>query len=570
MLSFALKNKAIILLLILSSFSRVLFLDRFPTGITNDELHFVLNSKAVFYRFTNMAGNWSPLSLNTIPGETSSELPFLVVAPFVGPFPTNLLTARLPYVLFGTISLLFIFLIVQKISNKQLALTASLVAAVNPWFFYVTRTSFDAPLALMFLLAGVYLAITRPQKIYLSLIPLIFGFYCYIGTKTIWPLLITILCLYSYFTSKKRHLFAHLTFLFLGLTFFTFYSQKNFSSSRIGELWFPSSAKITAQVSAERNQSLQNPLKPLITNNYTVYLRNFLEKYLNNFSPDIFFITGDHTFMISLWKHGYFYHLEFLLMIAGIIYFYIHHRSVLYLLLSLIAISPIPEAIRSDTIPAYAFHSALQYPFLSILISGGIFLLSNSLKNKTASYLIIFIYSLSLINFLDIYFFKYPVFQPEGFNFSRRIISRYLFFKKQITNQPVIFLTPEPDSAFRNYLFHNNLYLPSNYDLIKTIYHNGGNPIEFDGITFTNKDRQFGDSPTKTVVVDQQLTNRSFSPSAVYINHLGDNHRLFAIYNDSVCQDQSLDTFAHNLNLFDLNIESLPKIDFCSKYISKN
>lgn len=569
MLSSVLKNKAIILILVASFFSRTLFLDRFPTGITNDELHFVLNAKAVFYRFSNMAGNWSPLSLTTIPGETSSELPFFITAPFIGLFPTNLFTARLPYVLFGTISLLFIFLIAKKITNHKLAIIAALITAINPWFFYVTRTSFDAPLALMFFLIGIYLVLTRPQKIYLSLIPLILGFYSYIGTKTIWPLLIIILCLYSYFISKRKHLRPHLIFLVLGIIFFTTYALNNLSSSRTSELWIPSSSKIASQVFSEKNQSLQNPLKPLITNNYTVYLRNFLEKYLNNFSPDILFTTGDHTFMVSLWKHGYFYYPEFILIIAGIIYFYIHYRPVLYLLLSLIAISPIPEAIRSDTIPAYAFHSAFQYPFLYILIAGGIFLISNSLKNKTINYLLVFIYLLSFINFLDIYFFKYPIYQPEGFNFSRRVVSRYLFFEKQKTTKPIIFLTPEPDNAFRNYLFYNNLYTYLNYDTVKAIYQLDRNPIEFDGLIFTNNDRQYNNSLTQTFIVDQQLTGRSFSSNSMLIKHLSDNHRLFAIYNGSTCQNQPLDSFAHNLNLFDLNIESLPENLFCQKFISR-
>lgn len=569
MLSFVLKNKTLVLILVLSFFSRVVFLDRFPTGITNDELHFVLNAKAVFYRFCDMADNWSPLSLTTIPGETSSELTFLFLAPFVGPLSTNLFNARLPFVFFGTISLLFIFLITKKITNKQLAFITLIIAAVNPWFFYVTKTSFDAPLALMFFLIGIYLALTWPQRIYLSLIPLILGFYCYIGTKIIWLFLIIILSFYSYVSSKKKLFLSNIFFLIIGIFFFVFYAANNFSSQRTSELWLPSSPKITIQVSNEKNQSLQNPLKPLITNNYTVYFRNFIEKYLNNFSPDVLFTTGDHTFMVSLWKHGYFYYPEFLLIIAGTIYFYLHYRKVLYLILAMVAISPIPEAIRSDPIPAYAFHSALQYPFLYILIAGGIFLLSSSLQKRLITLLLASVYAVCIINFADIYFFKYPVYQPEGFNFSRRIISHYLYLEKQKSQSGIIFLTPEPDSAFRNYLFYNHLYSASSFDTVKDIYRTGRNPIKFDNITFTSNDRQYGDSSTQTIIVDEQLTSRSFSSNNLFINHLGDNHRLFAIYNGSTCQNQPLGHFTHNLNLFDLRIESLSENLFCQKFILK-
>ncbi|MFA6602510.1 MAG: hypothetical protein WCT01_01770, partial [Candidatus Shapirobacteria bacterium] len=332
------KHKLLVLALLLALSLRTIFLDRFPTGITNDELHFVLNSKSVFYRFTNMAGNWFPLSLNPIPSEISSELTFLLTAPFIGPFPTNLFFARLPFVLFSLGSIILIYLIVLKLASPLLASITALVCALNPYSIFVGRTSFDAPVASFFFLLSLFLILHLKKYLILVLVPLFLAFYTYIGTKVIWLPFVLLISYFSYLQFKPR--LRQLFYLVLVSTiFFLVWSVNTLSSStRTSELWTPASPKITTQVQLELNQSLQNPLKPVLTNNLTVFVREFSAKYLNNFSPDILFITGDHTFLMSFWKHGYFYLVDFILILFGLIFLYQHHRNLLYLSLGAIAL----------------------------------------------------------------------------------------------------------------------------------------------------------------------------------------------------------------------------------------
>ena len=81
-------------ILLFAALIRLFLLNSFPTGISNDELHFVLNAKSVFLQFTDLARNgWNPLSLQTIPQEASSELTFLLAAPFIGSLPLSLFGA---------------------------------------------------------------------------------------------------------------------------------------------------------------------------------------------------------------------------------------------------------------------------------------------------------------------------------------------------------------------------------------------------------------------------------------------------------------------------------------------
>ena len=62
------KGFPLFLIIVLALFLRLLWLDRIPTGISNDELDYVLTAKAIFFTGTDIAGSgWSPLSLTTPP-----------------------------------------------------------------------------------------------------------------------------------------------------------------------------------------------------------------------------------------------------------------------------------------------------------------------------------------------------------------------------------------------------------------------------------------------------------------------------------------------------------------------
>ncbi|MFA5026103.1 MAG: glycosyltransferase family 39 protein [Candidatus Shapirobacteria bacterium] len=575
-MKFLKNNKIIILILILASILRLVLLDRIPTGISNDELHFVLNAKSVFQRFTSLSGaKWSPLSFQTIPDEVSSELPFITIAPIVGPLPTNLFTARLPYVIVGVLSIFLIYLITKKLSkNNSVALVSALIAALNPWSIYVNRTSFDAPLALFFFLLTIYLQSCKKQKlILLSFISSVFAFYSYIGTKVIYLPFMLISCFFfwKYFHHKKN------TFTFLLISIFSILITANFLFSlkqsvvgkRSSELITPNSPQIIALVETERNQSLNSALKTVLTNRYILYLRTFIDKYLYNFSTDIMFLNGDHTFMVSLWKMGYFYYIDIVLLLLGVIYLFNNYRSIFYFLFSLILLSPIPEAIRADKIPAYAFHSVFQYPFLFIIIGAGTYYFWQLFSSKIVRAIFILIYFILFLNFIDLYFFKYPVYQSEGFSVSRRLISKYLSFEKNIS-QHIFVITPEPDSLFRNYLFYNNIINTKSIDTVTLQYKLSSDrqTLNWENITFTSI-YPTDISEKNTYIIDKNINNYHINDENLQtITNFFDRSEIYRIIYGKTCQQTRFADIPNGLFMKDLNIEYLTNDTFCQKFVS--
>lgn len=562
----------IIFVLAFSLFIRLIFLNVYPNGLTNDELHFVLNAKAVYLNFSNLAENWSPLSLKTIPGEPSSELTFLTLGPFIGPFPLNLFTARLPYVLFGVASIYLLFLITSQLFNPKIGYLTALIASINPWLFFVNRTSFDAPIAIFFFLLTLYCLLKlKGNLLFFSLIPSVFAFYTYIGTKVIYVPAIVLFCL---FTAKFRRKYFSQYFIIslLSLFLFIFYIfslKNNGGLIRTTELWSPFSQNIILQVENERQLSVKSIFTPIFINRYTVYFRLFISKYLNNFSPDVLFLKGDPTYLISLWRHGYFYLTDIILFILGSFFLFTKYRLRLYFLIGLILLSPIPEAVRSDSIPAYAFHSSFQYPFLLIIVASGFYFLLSSIKNKIIKYLIVIFQILLFLNLTFVYFFSYPIYQPEGFFFSNRLISQFINFEQQNSTHSIVFLTREPTNMFRNFIFFSNALNKSTFKNIQQSSLNKDS-IRYQNILFTNKLDTI-DFSTTTLIIENALTNRNYPNVTSYsLNRLSDNQPMFSIFNSNLCSDQQSSKFprTYNFSLFTPDKMSLPV--FCKNFVSLN
>jgi len=518
------------IILLFSLFTKLFLLNQFPTGITNDELHFVLNAKSVFLNFSNLADNWNPLSFKTIPNESSSELTFLVMAPFIGPLPTTLFSARLFSALLGTASVFLIFLISRQYLSKNISLSIAFIASLNPWLFYVSRTAFDAPISIFFLLLFIYLIqkLSGRNKVF-SFIPLAFSFYTYIGIK---PIIIFVSLFTTYFIYKSKSNqsikpLLSINFLTI-LMIFIYYLGLGNSSSRVSELILPSSPSITSQVDLYRGQTTPNFLTPVFVNRYTVYTQTVLSKWANSFSPNLLFLKGDDTHTGSLQRHGYFYLFDALLLILGFYFLYQNHRRLFFYLISLLIIAPLPEAIRKDVIPAYVFHSALQFPILIIIAGVGFYQFFSRFKIIVPLYLLLF------INLLFIYFYQYPNYAPQAFSYNNHLLSSYLLSENK--DQNIVVVVKEPSTIFKNMIFYGNFLTKSTFSKISQVYQQGSpkNIFQYQNLIITSADNPLSIANDDIVVVEEGV---SFAPPSItsrrIIKNISDNSPAFNIFNST-------------------------------------
>ncbi len=185
------------ILFLLATISRFAFINQIPTGLSHDELNYVINSISLNVNGSGITGEWKPWSLTPVESMLA-ELPAVYTALFMHlPFPP-IVNARLPFILMSLTLPFILGLIALEITkSKQVAYFTWALALFNPWLWQNGRMTFDVFYSMWFYILGI--AIFLRGKTYwklASILPFFFGFYGYQGYKLLLPFIALILSIY--------------------------------------------------------------------------------------------------------------------------------------------------------------------------------------------------------------------------------------------------------------------------------------------------------------------------------------------------------------------------------------
>jgi 4-amino-4-deoxy-L-arabinose transferase-like glycosyltransferase len=158
----------LILIIIAGSILRFAYLDRVPTGISDDELDTVLTARSVSYTGKTLEGIFSPFSLQSVPSDALvpyARAPYMLLAPVSGLLQHGLGEAKIPFVIISMLSTLVLVCISWVLWGKRIAIYTAFVSSFNPWSIYFGRTAFDTPISVFFInfcTFGVYSMAYRP------------------------------------------------------------------------------------------------------------------------------------------------------------------------------------------------------------------------------------------------------------------------------------------------------------------------------------------------------------------------------------------------------------------------
>lgn len=548
---------------------RLVYLDRIPTGISGDELDYVFTSKIVYQTGTDATKTWYPWSLTTPPGETpKAELPYLLIAPIIGPLPFSLFAARLPYVLANIILLAATIVISWSLFNKQIGLIAGFLTAVNPWNIYMARTSFDSPLSAACMYVGLALLITQKGwRILWSCVFFFLGFYTYIGAKTVFlPFMITAI-VGSYFLRKRQFLVPYSVVLVLCTGIFLHYIVTNVILShnvRAGDIYTPWSEKNAEQVNSHRRLSVENPLSPIMTNKFTVYIFNRLDIYGGFFSPQYLLLHGDGRSAFSVWENGVLYVVDGVVLLISVYYLFRYRRKVGLYILGLLIIAPLPSVI-SNVGQTYSIRANLAFPLLIILIAIGLwYLIKVFPRPKLTAGIIVLIYSILTIQFMYTYLYRNPIYNAEGLSFSERIAARYIALAHDRGEKVVI--TNDEITLPRAYLFFQNRLSSDTIDQIRAVLNGKGDSI--DSINLVSCDRHPDFSEDTIVISTEKGPCRETEEEYITIPQLSDGGGIYRIYHDTICSQYELPRYPSRITMKKLAVESLSEKEFCETFIT--
>ena len=345
---------------LLALFLRVFQLGKTPSGFHADEASFYINAVSIAKTAADEDGRSLPLSLYSLIDPKPAVYSYLQV-PFLQISSDYIFNSRIPAVILSIFSLLVLYLLVQKLANRQVAVLTTAVVALSPWHIMVTRGTQEVIASFLFLVLSLYLLVKVLENKKHSIINLFLLFtasflsmYFYHSAKVLLPLLAFGLVTYFYKKSKEFYKQGFLTVCIVLFAVFTaFFVQE--SGSRIKAVGILSD-KAPMQHLTEQIYTLHRELPIFVVrvfyNKIQAYATAFSTEYLVYFSPDFLFLNGGKPHRYIVPDHGLLYLIELPLFLIGL-YSAIRSKNREYLLfLGVLIISPIPAALTTLETPS--------------------------------------------------------------------------------------------------------------------------------------------------------------------------------------------------------------------------
>lgn len=311
--------------------------------------------------------------------------------------------SRLPFALLNSLTPIFLFLIIFKITKNWLfAMLNALVFNFSPWFGALTATGYEAFLAFLFLLIAFYCLIAIKKELYCLLLAVFFfflAFNSYMGTKAIFPLFVFYLLIYSYYLknqlSWKKVFFCLIITAAVNLFLFELAYLLPNRSLILGEMGtnvlFFTKAKIDGLL-WYANLVSQGPwwMKKILINRVSIPLWDSLVKYCESFNLKTLFITGENSPYGFGGLLGVFYFVDIFTFFIGVITITRMQSKKIVPLFLLFLFGGIPNAIATNE-PSIVLRGFLLIVPYTMLISWGLFYLLTNKKKALAVYLIFLI-----------------------------------------------------------------------------------------------------------------------------------------------------------------------------------
>lgn len=367
-----------------------------PEGLYIDETSIGYNAFSIISTGRDEHGRFMPLFFEAF-GEYKLPVYIYLVALtqlFFGP--TDL-SVRIPSLVFGTLSILLIYLFSKEIfrnfHEKHIKSTIGVLAcfllAVSPWHFQFSRPGFEASVGLFFLIFGLYLFIrgineTSKLSVSLSLICFVMTLYSYNSARIVFPLVLLLLFL-MYFRNFEFKSWVKIMIvpLILIIPFLNFsLSTEGLARARQVSVFFQKGTTLT----------------------------DVLSNYSKNISPIYLFKEGDPTFNhLTPYRMSLLYLAEAPFFFFGLTYLILSRSKNLLSIVVLFFISLIPPSFA--TLNPHALRGMLVLSATPIITAAGFCFFLYSFKSNYLRHIMlvffVFVIFTSTVFFLDTYHNKY-------------------------------------------------------------------------------------------------------------------------------------------------------------------
>ena len=417
------KKILLIFILLLAAFLRLYHLDTNPPSLYWDEASLGYNAYSILNSGRDEHGELFPLARFMAFGDYKPPGYIYAAVPFISFLGLNETSVRLPSALAGILMVYFTFILTYELFiRSKPALIASFLLAVSPWSLHLSRAAFEANLAALFSLSGIYFFFRSRSKgplIILSFFFFLLSFHTFNANRIIAPLLIFVLSFIFYRTvlsNLKWFLISGaLSFIFLipSLGFLT--SPE--SRIRLQEVSIFNNLTPLIESNSRISLDSNTVISKLLHNRRIVYALDYLSHFTDNFKLRYLFTRGDVNARLALPDTGQLLVINLPFLILGLYYLLSKLDRKSSLIFSWLVIAVIPAGLAKET--PHALRTVSILPAYQIIIAWGWYRLLIWLKKKYPVRIITAI--LTLIAFflsvnLSFYLHQYHIHFPRNWS----------------------------------------------------------------------------------------------------------------------------------------------------------
>ncbi len=434
-----LKKLVLSLIIILGVLIRFYQLGDLPNSYSPDEVAQAYTAYSILNTGKDEWGNSNPFILRSF-GDYKAPLQTWLMIPSIKIFGLTPFSARFPNALLSSLAIISTALLTHLLFKKTtITILSTLLIAVSPWHFPMSRIALEANFTVFFSTLATYIYLKKPtSKVNQLIASLLYSvnLFSYHSAKFFTPILILATYLYqskpknikTFFSPLLNKLYLILPF---SIIFISNFIQSIKSAVRVSDISILNPTDSWVGLSFDRYLLVQNQLPDIISrsfNNKLFYvIENFFSNVLSYFSPQ-FLITqgaGETTYgMLS--GYGVLGLIPTIALIYTIFLIFKDNpknKDVLIYLSILVLASTIPAALAKGSYPANRLSSMI--PFLIILSSYGLYNLYQK-ASKFLRIILIIMLTFSSLNFITSYFFGAQHRLSDGMLYGRQQAMEYL------------------------------------------------------------------------------------------------------------------------------------------------
>lgn len=432
----SLKNNFWLILLLVVAFAlRFYKVTSIPPSLNWDETSIGYNAYSILKTGRDEWGQFMPVHFKSF-GEYKLPAQIYASIPAIAFFGLNEFGVRITPVVYGTLTVLLLYLLVQEMYKKmEISLLAAFLLAVSPWHIQLTRGSFESSFSLFWFVMAVWFLVKGFKDlkwIVISMIPFVISVYTYNTARVFAPMFLFVFYLINakyLIKNFKYALLGFLTFVILALPIVPFVLSGD-AAARYKLVSITDDKGLIPRIEERRNLSnLPSLVTKLIHNRYTYNTFYFSKNYIAHFTPDFLFINGAGHRQHHVQGVGELYWIQAPFLLYGLNLLLRRKDWSLKVLLPWLLLAFVPVSMTNDSIPN-ALRTLIAVPVYQIFSAIGLlgfWELLKSRKQKITLLLVVVI--LFLINFgvyLNNYFVKYPVNYSRDWQYGNKQVVEYI------------------------------------------------------------------------------------------------------------------------------------------------